>query len=124
MAVVSGFGWDWVDIYEDDFTGSFEEVGGASKDVLKYAQTDVLSNAQCQQNYERRIRNTEICARVRQRDSKNHEGVCSVRINIHFGSLFYISLLKVYCSVLATTIYRYLKYFVFNIVFSFLKKSN
>lgn len=77
-AVISGFGWNHVDIQTDRLTGRKTETGGRASGKLRFAETTVVDQRECSRMYENRIDESLVCAQVVQRSSNNPEGVCSV----------------------------------------------
>lgn len=86
MAVVTGYGWNWVDVTMNALTERAEESGG-SHQKLRFANAKVLSSAECQKNYVKNIVKQNICARVVQRQPSKPEGVCSVSTISHITYL-------------------------------------
>ena len=83
-AVISGYGWDWINVTED-----FEN-GGSYRGKLRFAVTKVLSNNDCQSRYSagRKIAPSNLCAQVLQRATIGPEGVCAVSIDEYIFKLY------------------------------------
>lgn len=78
-AQIAGFGVNWVRVYEDSTTGEKTELGVFSDDKLRFADVDVLENDECDD-----IDDSQICAKLVQRDPETPEGVCTVRFMHQF----------------------------------------
>lgn len=77
---ISGYGWNWVKMVENPFSGEQEE-DGDTYGQLRYAHAKVYSHSQCQSKYVKKVKETHICAQVDQRKSDVSEGVCTVSRN-------------------------------------------
>lgn len=76
-AVVSGFGLSWIRVEIDEESMEFEEEGN-SDGLLRYLNTTIVPVEQCRCVYVKSISNKHICAQAMQRESREHEGVCTV----------------------------------------------
>lgn len=79
-AIVSGFGWNHVNVETDRLTGRRTETVGSTTGKLRYAITKVIDRNQCSRMYGDDIDESLVCAQVVQRRAKNPEGVCSVSL--------------------------------------------
>ena len=78
-AVITGFGYTWVRVIR--YLPGVEpiELGGKPDEKLKYAHADVLTKQECQRGYRSKVvRDSELCARLRQDKTGLNSGVCSV----------------------------------------------
>ncbi|XP_008214285.1 chymotrypsin-1-like [Nasonia vitripennis] len=74
-AVISGFGWNYVNLQFNPSTGGVEETGGGGYGKMRFADVDIISQSKCQR-LARAISKNHICGMVVQRSAKP-EGVCS-----------------------------------------------
>ena len=79
-AVVTGYGWNWVNVQEDKDTGLLKEVG-STYSMLRFAKVDILSTEQCNEIYKiTPVTEKHVCGKVVQRNPTKHEGTCAVSI--------------------------------------------
>ncbi|XP_016836949.1 trypsin-3-like [Nasonia vitripennis] len=75
-AIISGYGWNWVDLVENPETGKQEEKGGGKDGKMRFAEANILSTEECQKGYKSKITENHLCASLVQRDSDKPEGIC------------------------------------------------
>lgn len=80
-AVITGFGFNKIDVVKDPLTGKKEEVNGLTYGKMRYAEAKVITTAACQRYYANSLSKSHICASLVQRKSTEPEGVCSVSVN-------------------------------------------
>ena len=78
-AVIAGYGWNRVTVTTDKY-GHNKEVDGVSYNKLRFATADILDDEECKNLFFNPIYDSNMCARVRQREPDFLEGTCSVSI--------------------------------------------
>lgn len=76
--VVAGFGYESIKTIVDSNNYNRVTHGGSSTGILKFAQTNVITNERCAVIERDPVYSSHICARVKQRDRKKPEGTCVV----------------------------------------------
>ena len=76
--MITGFGWNWVDLGYNPHTGLVEETGGGGLGKMRVADAKILSTADCNRNMMLPATRKHICAKVVQRKPSKPEGICSV----------------------------------------------
>lgn len=78
--MVAGFGFTSVTVGFNHTTQEFYFKDGTWDDKLHYAETDVISNSECNRVFTGiNFDNNYLCARLKQRDPNNPRGTCLVR---------------------------------------------
>ncbi|KAJ8664428.1 hypothetical protein QAD02_006090 [Eretmocerus hayati] len=75
-ATISGFGWNKIRLHRPSPDGRFVEEGSSSGH-LRFAEADVMSLDECQKNYADPVYESQLCARIVQRDQNSPEGFCT-----------------------------------------------
>lgn len=78
VAVMAGFGYEWVALGIDKRTNKLDEIDGGTTYNLKFAKTLVVTNDKCTSDSNIFISEYHLCAKVLQRNLRRPEGMCSV----------------------------------------------
>lgn len=88
IAVITGFGDNWIEVEEDYITGNEVEFDGGSNDTLRYAEARVVANDKCKEHFKAPIYPSHLCAALVQKKDDFEEGVCTVS-NIHLMRILF-----------------------------------
>lgn len=86
LAVIGGYGWNNISVIVHPLTRKKYPFGGGISDYkLRFAKARILSKSECEQTTAPyKIADSQVCAKVIQRDATLPEGTCTVRIYFYF----------------------------------------
>lgn len=80
-AVITGYGYNWVEVEKNPQTGQSVRSHGGSNGRLRYSEAFVVTNLECGSGYGKDpLPYSLVCAKTIQQDSNKPGGICGVCI--------------------------------------------